>query len=220
MLTGWLCLNAFSYPPVELSSQPSIYSVVSSLSSQSDRAGPWLCQGLSGKEMPLPNWEPLLPKVQLTKIKSGRMESAEDAMVPRASKAQRGEACGKGPASQEGQERTAQGHQVPSLAPVLPSILHQGSLLAGPMPGDKEPREVGHRTPLLGREQGGEVGSGSGLAKGATQLGGCPTEYLCPSGPEQASFKIYIPGARNILDGRGEIIVLFQPYCQAPEIKT
>lgn len=128
--------------------------------------------------MPLPNWEPPFPKVQLTKIKSGSMESAEDAMVPRASKAQRGEAGGKEPASQDGQARTIQGHQGPSLAPVLPSTLHQGSLLAEPRPGDKEPREVGHRTPLLGREQGGEVGSGSGLAKGATQhLGGCPVEY-------------------------------------------
>lgn len=75
-----------------------------------------------------------------------------------------------------------------------------------------------HTVTLRG-EQGGEVERGSGWAQGAVQ--------------ECVLFNIYAPGAQNnphlrftslvpqkILDSKGEIVVIFQPHCQALEIKT
>lgn len=142
------------------------------------RTEPWT--SLSRKQVPLPSWESPwgLNKGQFSKTKAGRGGTTEDATVPRASKARRRQSSGKGSPLQEGhkqpepsiqgQERTVQGNPYPSLTPLLPSGLYQGSPWAEPMPEGKESREVVHRIKhTSGREQGGGGGEPIWLGRGS-----------------------------------------------------
>lgn len=92
MLTARFCLNTLSYPPARtpaascVSHHHSIVDIIVSfcLLHGSDRAEPWASRGLSGKQMPLPNWEPpqRLPKGQFTRIKAGGVESTRMLWYP------------------------------------------------------------------------------------------------------------------------------------------
>lgn len=143
------------------------------------RAELWTSQGLSRKQIPLPNWKSPwgLNKGQFRKTKAGRGKSTEDTTVPRASKARRSQSNGKRSPSWEGhgqpgtiiqgQKRTTQGNQYPSLTPLPSSSLYQGSPLAKPMPEMEEVQQVVHRiTHASGQRAGWRGGEPIWLGKG------------------------------------------------------
>lgn len=192
-----------------------------------------LWTSLSRKQVPLPNWESPwgLNKGQFSKTKAGRGGTTEDATDPEPVKPEGDNQVEKGllyrrdinSPSQAYRDRKGQsrGIHTPASPPSCPLVstkaphgLNRCRRARSPGRWSTEPstllaesREGRWRADLAGQ---GELSS-----------------------TECVPFNIYVPWAQNnphlrftslvprkILDSRGEIVGIFQPYCQALEIKT